>query len=231
MNEIAENLAEVRIRIAAAAERAGRDPQDVKLIAVTKTVPAERIVLAAEAGVTDIGENRVQEILEKYADYPAGVNLHMIGSLQTNKVKYITDKVCMVQSLDRLPLAAEISKRAEKQGITMHALIEVNIGREESKGGVLEEDLEELVSSVSKLPGIVLDGLMTVAPIAERDVLDALFGKMRVWRDRLREAGYPDCPMTELSMGMSGDFEAAIENGATMVRIGSAIFGARNRKI
>lgn len=228
MEYIAENIAAIRARMAVAAEKGGRAPGDVKLIAVTKTVPVEKIAAAAAQGITDIGENRVQEIMDKLEGYPKGLNLHMIGSLQTNKVKYVLGKVCMVQSLDRLSLAGELSRRAAAAGIAVHCLVEVNIGREASKGGVLVEGLEAFVSGMSQIPGIIVDGLMTVAPVADRDTLHKLFTDMRVWRDRLRDAGYTNCPMTELSMGMSGDFEPAIECGATMVRIGSAIFGARN---
>lgn len=228
---ISERYAEVKRRVDEAAVRSGRDPEDVRLIAVTKTHPASEINEAIEAGAADIGENRVQEVLEKY-DSVSPVRWHLIGHLQTNKVKQIIDKVVMIHSVDSLKLAREIDKRAAAAGITMDVLIEINSAMEETKSGIPAEDLRQLVTDITAECGNVrVCGIMCIPPIAAEPEdsrpyfreAAGLFEEMKNW-DLPPERFAP----TELSMGMSGDFEVAVEEGATMVRVGSSIFGPRN---
>lgn len=228
---ISDRYAEVRRRVDEAAVRSGRDPADVRLIAVTKTHPASEINEAVEAGATDIGENRVQELLEKYEDVKP-VRWHLIGHLQTNKVRQVIDKVVMIHSVDSLKLAREIDKRAKAAGITMDVLIEINSAMEETKSGIAAADLKPLVMQITEeCSNVRVCGLMCIPPIAA-DPEDSrpyfreareLFEDMKGW-DLPEERFAP----TELSMGMSGDFEVAVEEGATTVRVGSSIFGPRN---
>ena len=228
---VSERYAEVKRRADEAAKRCGRDPADVKLIAVTKTHPASEINEAIDAGATDIGENRVQEVLEKYEDVKP-VNWHLIGHLQTNKVRQIIDKVVMIHSVDALKLAHEINKRAEAHGIVMDVLIEINSAMEETKSGISASELKQLCEEITADCGNVrICGLMCIPPIAAEPEdarpyfkeAASLFSEMKKW-DLPAERFAP----TELSMGMSGDFEVAIEEGSTMVRVGSSIFGPRN---
>lgn len=229
--DIQERYAEVKRRVDEAALRSGRKPEDVRLIAVTKTHPASEINEAIEAGAADIGENRVQEVLEKY-DSVSPVRWHLIGHLQTNKVRQIIDKVVMIHSVDSLKLAREIDKRAAAAGITMDVLIEINSAMEETKSGIPAADLRQLVTDICNECGNVrVCGIMCIPPIAAepedsrpyfREAAE-LFEEMKGW-DLPPERFAP----TELSMGMSGDFEVAVEEGATMVRVGSSIFGPRN---
>jgi len=229
--DIQERYAEVKRRVDEAAVRSGRKPEDVRLIAVTKTHPASEINEAIEAGAADIGENRVQEVLEKY-DSVSPVRWHLIGHLQTNKVRQIIDKVVMIHSVDSLKLAREIDKRAAAAGITMDVLIEINSAMEETKSGIPAADLRQLVTDICAECGNVrVCGIMCIPPIAAepedsrpyfREAAE-LFEDMKGW-DLPAERFAP----TELSMGMSGDFEVAVEEGATMVRVGSSIFGPRN---
>ena len=228
---ISERYADIKRRADEAAVRSGRAPEDVKLIAVTKTHPASEINEAIEAGATDIGENRVQEVLEKYEDVKP-VKWHLIGHLQTNKVRQIIDKVVMIHSVDSLKLAREIDKRAGAAGIVMDILIEINSAMEETKSGISAEDLKQLCSEIAgECDNVRICGLMCIPPIAH-DPEDArpyfkeaasLFNEMKTW-DLPKDRFAP----SELSMGMSGDFEVAIEEGSTMVRVGSSIFGPRN---
>ena len=209
----------------ASLERWGATP---KIVAVSKTVPAERINPVKNAGITTLGENRVQELLEKYPHLDASFEIDLIGRLQSNKVKYIIDKVHMIQSLDRESLAQEIDRRAQQRGIRMPVLVQVNIGREAQKGGVYEEALFEFVRYASKLPGLDICGLMAVMPdLDDQDELRPYFIKMRRLFEMLREEAIQNTHIQELSMGMSGDYELAAQEGATIVRIGSAIFGRR----
>ena len=229
--DIRERYTEVKRRVDEAALRSGRDPGDVRLIAVTKTHPASEINEAIEAGAADIGENRVQEVLEKYEDV-SPVRWHLIGHLQTNKVRQIVDKVVMIHSVDSLKLAREINKRAAAAGITMDVLIEINSAMEETKSGIPAEDLRQLVTDITaECESVRVCGIMCIPPIAAepedsrpyfREAAD-LFRDMKTW-DLPPERFAP----TELSMGMSGDFEVAVEEGATIVRVGSSIFGPRN---
>ncbi len=228
---IAERYRDVARRRDEAALRSGRQPGDVTLMAVTKTHTADEINQAIEAGATDIGENRVQELIEKY-DSVRPVRWHLIGHLQTNKVKYIIDKVVMIHSVDSMRLAKEIDKRAAAAGLVMDILIEINSAMEETKSGISADDLRMLVTDItSSCANVRVRGIMCIPPIAivpedARPYFKAaasLFEEMKRWElppDRFR----PDV----LSMGMSGDFEVAIEEGSTIVRVGSSIFGPRN---
>ena len=194
-------------------------------MAVTKTVSPELINLAVDAGVTTLGENRVQEYLSKRDAYRADAEVQFIGHLQTNKVKQIIDKVTLIHSVDSLHLAEAISKAAEKQGIVMPVLLEVNIGGEASKSGVSPDELPALLDAVQKLPAVRADGLMTIPPpMTDEAEQIRVFTQMKQLFDSLRQS----VPMQVLSMGMSGDYEAAVRCGATIVRIGSALFGARS---
>ncbi len=229
MNSVAEHLSSIRSEIAAICRNAGRNPDDVRLIAVSKTKPAELVREAIEAGQLDIGESYVQEFLEKSADpllQDLPVRWHFIGHLQSNKVKYIVDKVSMVHSIDKLGTARELSKRASQKQLTVDYLVEVNTSGEASKFGVPPEELLETAPFFFELPSIRLRGLMTIAsPDTEKAKKE--FELLRELLQQLRRiAPAPDL-VTELSMGMSGDFREAIEAGSTMVRIGTAIFGSR----
>lgn len=228
---ISERFEEVIKRCETAALRSGRKPGDVKLIAVTKTHTADEINQAIDAGATDIGENRVQELLEKYEKVKP-VKWHLIGHLQTNKVKNVIGKVVMIHSVDSLKLAREIDRRSEAAGLTTDILIEINSAMEETKSGIDAKDLKELTEQItSELGHVRIRGLMCIPPIAiePEDARPyfkeaaALFEEMKSW-DYPADRFMPD----ELSMGMSGDFEVAIEEGATIVRVGSSIFGPRN---
>lgn len=220
---IKENVEDIRRRITEACTRAERDPSEVTLIAVSKTRTAEEVMAAAACGIKDFGENKVQEILEKYPAVTAPVRWHMIGHLQTNKVKSITDKVCMIHSVDSLHLAEEINKRTPA-GRTTDILLEINIAGEESKFGVKPEETQALINEIlDKCPALVIKGLMTVAPAAEDPET------VRPYFRALKELAVKN-KLEILSMGMSSDFEVAIEEGATHVRVGTAIFGQRNYK-
>ena len=222
---VLERLAVIRQKIAAACKDSGRNEADVTLMAVTKTVSPELINLAVDAGVTTLGENRVQEFLSKRDAYRADADVQFIGHLQTNKVKQIIDKVSLIHSVDSLHLADAISKAAEKQGIVMPVLLEVNIGGEASKSGVSPDELPALLDAVQKLPAVRADGLMTIPPpMTDEAEQIRVFTQMKQLFDSLRQS----VPMQVLSMGMSGDYEAAVRCGATIVRIGSALFGARS---
>ncbi|MBQ6389971.1 MAG: YggS family pyridoxal phosphate-dependent enzyme [Mogibacterium sp.] len=228
---IQDRYTEIVSRIHQAAARSGRKPEDITLVAVTKTHTPEEINQAIDAGATDIGENRVQELLEKY-DKVKPVRWHLIGHLQTNKVKNIIDKVVMIHSVDSLRLAQEINKRAAAAGLVMDILIEINSAMEETKSGIASGDLRELVSSITaECANVRVRGLMCIPPMAVEPedarpyFIEAreLFEEMKTW-DLPEERFCPDV----LSMGMSGDFEVAVEEGSTIVRVGSSIFGPRN---
>ena len=213
--EIAKNIEALRAKL-----------HGVELCAVTKTMPVEDINAAIAAGITEIGENRVQELMGKIDSIEPGARISLIGRLQTNKVKYIIGRVGLVQSLDRDELALEISKRSVNAGVVTDALIEVNIAGEEQKGGIPADELIDFAGRVSGMPGIRVKGLMTVMPIAEdTEALRPYFRRMRRMFEELGRAGMD---MEILSMGMSGDCLIAAEEGSTMVRVGRGIFGARN---
>ena len=230
MSTIAENIRVIRETMAEAARQAGRDPSEIRLCAATKMNDAAAVRAAIEAGVDCCGENRVQEIQEKRPQGAyEGKPLHFIGHLQTNKVKYIIDKVDCIQSVDSVKLAKEISRLAEKIGRKMPVLIEVNIGGEESKGGIEKAALPELLEEIAVLPGIQVNGLMAIPPIcAEKSVLCNYFSQMHQSFIDIRAKKIDNVFMNCLSMGMSSDYAEAIECGATMVRIGSSLFGPRD---
>lgn len=229
---VEKNLAEIRENIKIAALRVGREPSDIKLMAVTKTVPVEIINHAIALGVDFIGENRVQELNSKYDEInKENLTIHLIGSLQTNKVKQIVGKVSMIESVDSLKLAKEISKQSKAQGITTDILVEVNIGCEESKGGVRAEEAEELIREISSLDSICVCGLMTIPPFdidseKTRHFFKEIYNMFIDIRDKNKDNS--NVKMKYISMGMSSDYEIAIEEGANIVRVGSALFGARN---
>ncbi len=226
-----ENLEEVKANIDAAAKKAGRAREDVTLIAVSKTKPVSMIREVYDLGVRDFGENRVQEIIEKYDQLPDDIRWHLIGHLQTNKVKYIIDKVCLIHSVDSYKLAQEISKEACKRSRSVDILIEVNVAGEESKFGVRPDELEDLVRSIAKLPGICIKGLMTVAPyVVDSEENRSVFVKMKQFAVDISRKSIDNVCMDYLSMGMSGDYTVAVEEGSTMVRVGTSIFGERNYK-
>ena len=223
---IAANLKEINSRIHKAAEAAGRKPEAVKLITVTKTVAVERIEEALTCGVKAVGENRVQEAKSKYPCLPNDLEWHLIGSLQTNKVKDVIPIFSWIHSVDRKNLADEISRHCLKAGKTIKVLVQVNISGEASKHGIDNEAAEDLILYVSRLPGLDLRGLMTIGPLAaEEDEIRQAFRGLKNLADKMNRQY--DLNLQELSMGMTDDFEIAIAEGATMVRIGSGIFGAR----
>ncbi len=229
MNGVAGNLEELRRRIEAASRRVGRDPQDVKLIGVSKTVPAERIREAAAAGLRRFGENYVQEASRKIeALGDLSVEWHFIGHLQTNKAKQAVGRFHWIHTVDRLSLAREIDKRCNAVGKPLPVLIQVHLGDEETKGGVSPEDLENLFDAVQTMEWLEVRGLMAIPPFLENpEAVRPFFRDLRRWLDRLRQKALHPEKLTELSMGMSHDFEVAIEEGATFVRVGTAIFGPR----
>jgi PLP dependent protein len=220
MTDIRANLERVRERVARAAERAGRNAEDVLLVGISKTVDAERIRQAIEAGVPALGENRVQEARAKIADLGRPVPWHLVGHLQTNKVRDALELFDVIQSLDRLDLAKELDKRGRARGRAVDTLVEVNVAGEASKGGVAPDGLGELLEAIGGLPHVTVRGLMAIPPEATEP------DDSRVWFQALRKLGERH-GLSELSMGMSGDFEVAIEEGATVVRVGTAIFGPR----
>ncbi|MBE5849597.1 MAG: YggS family pyridoxal phosphate-dependent enzyme [Lachnospiraceae bacterium] len=226
---VEKNISEVKKRISEAAKAAGRNENEVTLIAVSKTKPVEMIKEAYDTGIRDFGENKVQEIMEKYPLLPSDIRWHLIGHLQTNKVKYIIDKVCMIHSVDSLKLAEEISRQAVKHNVTVDILIEVNVAAEESKFGVRPEDAIDLCRDISTLPGIRIRGLMTVAPFtSDPEENRPVFCALRQLFVDIDGKNIDNVCMDCLSMGMSGDYTVAIEEGATFVRVGTSIFGQRD---
>jgi len=228
-SDIEHNLDTIREKIYKAAVSAGRNPEEVTLMAVTKTVEPIFINHAIEHGINLIGENKVQEFLSKtpYLNLE-NCQAHLIGHLQTNKVKQIVSEVSMIQSLDSLKLAKEISKRSREKGIITPCLVEVNIGQEESKTGLELAAVEELLAEVSVLEGVKVKGLMTIPPICDDEKeLDKYFSQMHKIFIDIKGKKLDNIDMCILSMGMSSDYEAAVRNGSTLVRVGSSIFGAR----
>ncbi len=225
---IRENIEHVRENIRAACEKNGRKAEDVTLIAVSKTKPISMLQEAYECGCRDFGENKVQELVEKWEQMPKDIRWHMIGHLQRNKVKYIVDKVHMIHSVDSLRLAEEISKEAGKKGVTVSILIEINVAEEETKFGTTCEDAVQLVEEIAKLPHLVIKGLMTIAPYVENaEENKQYFEKLRQIYVDINHKNIDNVYMAELSMGMTGDYETAIAEGATYVRVGTGIFGER----
>ena len=224
-----DNFDQVNANIQAACDRAGRKREDVTLIAVSKTKPVEMLKEAYDFGVRVFGENKVQEIVDKYDALPKDISWHMIGHLQRNKVKYIIDKVDMIHSVDSLRLAETIEKEAAKKDIIMKILIEVNVAKEESKFGVMPEEVDNIVSQISQLPHIRICGLMTIAPFVENPEENRIyFNRLRNIAVDIERKKSDNVFMSILSMGMTNDYEVAIEEGATMVRVGTGLFGMRN---
>jgi PLP dependent protein len=225
---IAENLRTIRERISTAAVQAGRDPESVRLVAVSKTKPAAAIAEARECGQVIFGENYVQELIAKAAELPKEISWHFIGNLQSNKVRQIAGLVDMIHSVDRISLAREIDRQWGELGRCCDILIQVNISREATKGGTSCAELLDLVTEVAGLPNLRIKGLMTMPPFFDDpEAARPYFRALRELAGEVEAAGIAGVEMRELSMGMSGDFEAAIAEGATLVRVGSALFGER----
>ena len=229
---IRENLESVRERLKTACTEAGRNLEEVTLIAVSKTKPLWMLEEAYEAGVRDFGENKVQELVEKAEKMPSDIRWHMIGHLQRNKVKAVIDKAYLIHSVDSLRLAEEISKEAQKRGLVMKILIEVNVAGEESKFGVAPDGAEELIRSIADLPGVLICGLMTIAPFVENPEENRVFFKsLKNLSVDIKEKNIDNVTMDFLSMGMTGDYEVAAQEGAACVRVGTGIFGERSYPI
>lgn len=228
--EVRRNLREIRQRLAEAAGAAGRAPEEVRLMAVTKTVPPELVNVAWEEGVRLFGENRAQELLEKAEGYAFGPeHIHFIGTLQTNKVRQIVDKVCCIQSVNSLHLAQEIQKRAQAAGVTLDVLVEINIGREQSKTGADYGQVMELMEKIAGFSALRVKGLMCIPPFGRNSLeTEGFFDQMyKIFVD-IKAQKIDNISMETLSMGMTGDYELAVRHGANLVRVGTGIFGKRN---
>ena len=226
---IQDNLDRVSAAIRESCKAVNRNENDVTLIAVSKTKPLPMLEEAYNAGVRDFGENKVQELTEKIPNMPGDIRWHMIGHLQRNKVKYIVDKVYMIHSVDSYRLAEEISKEAVKKNVTVNILIEVNVAREESKFGRMPEEIDEFVDKVSEFEHIRVKGLMTIAPYVENPEENRpIFARLRKLSVDIAAKNAHNITMSVLSMGMTGDYQVAVEEGATLVRVGTGIFGERN---
>ena len=229
---ICGNLKEVEAKIEAACKRAGRDRSEVTLIAVSKTKPVEMLEEAYETGIREFGENKVQELSDKYDVLPKNIRWHMIGHLQRNKVKYLIGKTVLIHSVDSLRLAEQIEHEAAKADTIMNVLIEVNVAGEESKFGTTCNEAIELVRAVAALKHVKIKGLMTIAPFTDNPEDNRIyFKKLKQLSVDIKSKNIDNVDMDELSMGMTGDYEVAIEEGATMVRVGTGIFGERNYQI
>ncbi len=229
---IRENIDDIVKRIENTCKKVGRNPNDITVIAVSKTVESERAREAVEAGINNLGENRVQELVKKYDELKdLDIKWHMIGHLQKNKVKYIIDKTVLIHSVESLSLAEEINKRAEKNNLIANVLVELNIGEEDSKFGIKEESVYDFILSLEKFENLRVVGLMTVAPFCENpEDVRWVFKKMKYIYDKISTMNLRNTKMKYLSMGMTNDFEIAIEEGSNIIRIGTAIFGARKYK-
>lgn len=229
---IKENIADVESKIKAACERSDSSVSDVTLIAVSKTKPVSDIQDAYEYGTRDYGENKVQELCDKYPVLPKDIRWHLIGHLQRNKVKYIIDKVYLIHSVDSVRLAEQISSEAVKKSVQVNILVQVNIANEDTKFGLKENDTIDMVREISTLPNIHIKGLMTIAPFTDNPEDNRIYFRgMKKLADTIAALDIPNVEMTELSMGMTGDYEVAVEEGATLVRVGTGIFGNRNYNI
>nr|WP_294678608.1 YggS family pyridoxal phosphate-dependent enzyme [uncultured Blautia sp.] len=226
---VAENLKQVQKNIEEACERVKRDPGEVTLIAVSKTKPVSMLKEAYDAGARVFGENKVQEIVDKYDQMPSDVQWHMIGHLQRNKVKYIIDKVAMIHSVDSIRLAEAIEKEAAKKDVVVPILIEVNVAQEESKFGLKPEEVSDFIQQISTFSHIRVRGLMTIAPYVENPEENReIFCELKKLSVDIAAKNINNVTMSVLSMGMTGDYTVAVQEGATMVRVGTGIFGARN---
>ena len=226
---ISERIDEVKQNIRKACEASGRNPDEITLVGASKTKSAEIINEALENGLDTIGENRVQELTEKYPDIKKGTHIHLIGHLQTNKVKYIIDKVELIHSVDSEHLAKEISHCAEKHGLTMNVLVQVNVSGEESKSGIAPENLDSLLEYIDTLDNIKVLGLMTIPPLDNESLEESrkIFRELKRIFETEKTNRYKNTEMKILSIGMTIDYTVAVEEGATMVRVGRAIFGDR----
>lgn len=224
-----ENLKEVEKNISLACEKAGRKREEVTLIAVSKTKPVPMLQEIYDEGIRDFGENKVQELASKYEEMPKDIRWHMIGHLQRNKVKQVIDKACLIHSVDSYRLAEEINIQAKKKNIVVPILVEVNIAEEESKFGIHKEDAIQLVEEIAELENIRIEGLMTIAPYVEdAEENRQYFRNIKQLSVDITRKNIDNVTMNVLSMGMTGDYTVAIEEGATLVRVGTGIFGARN---
>jgi len=229
MEEIAVNIAGIKNQIKQTCIKVGRDPSTVRLLVVSKTFPEEAIKTAYEAGQYMFAESRVQELSRKISVLTEQIEWHFIGTLQRNKVKDVIDKVALIHSVDSLPLASELSKQALKKNLGVNILLQVNIGGEETKHGFTSQAVYAKIEELSRLPGLKIKGLMTIAPYTDnQEEARPVFRQLKDLAEKIRGLGLPGIKMQELSMGMSGDFRVAIEEGATLVRIGSRVFGTRN---
>lgn len=229
---LCENLKKVEDNVDAACRKAGRSRDEVTLIAVSKTKPVEMLSTIYNQEIRDFGENKVQEMCDKMEQLPSDIRWHMIGHLQTNKVKYIVGHTTLIHSVDSLHLAKEIEKQAEKKDVTVDILVEVNIAEEESKFGIHKEETYELVRQIAALPHVHICGLMTIAPYVENPEDNRMYFRgIRQLSVDIAEQNIDNVDMDVLSMGMTGDYMVAIEEGATMVRVGTGIFGERNYNI
>lgn len=232
MSMLLDNLKDVEERIQAACDRSGRKREDVLLVAVSKTKPVEMIEEVMTAGIVDFGENKPQELRDKYEVLPQNLRFHMIGHLQTNKIKYVIDRVVLIHSIDSIHLAEAVNAEAKKHNRIMPVLVEVNVAQEESKSGFLMEKTENAIRELAKLSNIRVEGLMTIAPFVENaEENRQYFVKLRKLSVDIAAKNIDNVTMHHLSMGMTGDYEVAIEEGATMVRVGTGIFGERNYQI
>ncbi|MBQ9935941.1 MAG: YggS family pyridoxal phosphate-dependent enzyme [Lachnospiraceae bacterium] len=224
-----ENLLSVKNKIETACKKAGRNVDEITLIAVSKTKPLSDIEELITYGTMEFGENKVQELVDKYENVSTPVNWHLIGHLQTNKVKYIVDKACLIHSVDSLKLAKEIEKEAVKKNVIANILVQVNVANEDSKFGLESGEVFDLVESISKLSNIKIKGLMTIAPFVENPEENrGYFRQLKQLSLDIKSKNIDNVDMSILSMGMTNDYEVAIEEGATMVRVGTGIFGERN---
>ncbi|MDO5422805.1 MAG: YggS family pyridoxal phosphate-dependent enzyme [Eubacteriales bacterium] len=229
---VKENLLEVEEKIQEACKKSGRSRDAVTLIAVSKTKPVSMIEEAIAAGIREFGENKPQELKEKYEVLPKDLRWHMIGHLQRNKVKYVVPRACMIHSIDSVRLAEEVSQEAVKHGLRIPVLVEVNVAEEETKGGVTVPETESFIRQIAPLPGISVQGLMTIAPFVENAEDNRyVFEKLRKLSVDIKSKNIDNVIMCNLSMGMTGDYQVAIEEGATMVRVGTGIFGERHYTI
>ena len=232
MSMLLDNLNDVEKRIQAACNRSGRKREEVLLVAVSKTKPVAMIEEIMAAGIVEFGENKPQELRDKYEVLPKNLHFHMIGHLQTNKIKYVIDRAVLIHSIDSIRLAEAVNAEAKKHDRIMPVLVEVNVAQEESKSGFLVEETEEAIRKIAKLSNIRVEGLMTIAPFVENaEENRQYFVKLRKLSVDIAAKNIDNVTMHHLSMGMTGDYEVAIEEGATMVRVGTGIFGERNYQI
>ena len=232
MSMLLDNLNDVEKRIQAACDRSGRKREEVLLVAVSKTKPVEMIEEIMAAGIVEFGENKPQELRDKYEVLPKNLHFHMIGHLQTNKIKYVIERAVLIHSIDSIRLAEAVNAEAKKHDRIMPVLVEVNVAQEESKSGFLVEETEEAIREIAKLSNIRVEGLMTIAPFVENaEENRQYFVKLRKLSVDIAAKNIDNVTMHHLSMGMTGDYEVAIEEGATMVRVGTGIFGERNYQI